>query len=62
MLLAIGGALVDALVWTGRVVVLLVLGQDGTQVRLAWDQFLSASSRRKVPMSRSQIALATKER
>jgi hypothetical protein len=41
--------------------VLLVLGQDGTQVRLAWDQFLSASSRRKVPMSRSHIALATME-
>ena len=61
MLLAIGGALVDALVWTGRVVVLLVLGQDGTQVRLAWDQFLSASSRRNVPMSRSRIALATME-
>ena len=48
--------------WTGRAVVLPVLGQDGTQVRLAEDQILSASSRRKVPMSRWQIALATKER
>ena len=62
MLLAIGGAPVDALVWTGRAVVLLVLGQDATQVRLAEDQILSAISRRKAPMSRSQIALATKER
>ena len=61
MQLAIRGALVDALVWTGRVVVLLVLGQDGTQVRLAWDQFLSGSSQRNVPMSRSRIALATME-
>ena len=62
MLLATGGALVDALVRTGCAAVLLVVGQDGTQVRLAEDQILSAISRRKAPMSRSQIALATKER
>jgi hypothetical protein len=36
--LARGSALVDALVGPGRVVVHVVLGQDGAQVRLAQDQ------------------------
>ena len=35
---AVGGPLVDALVRPGGVVVLLILGQDGAQVRFAEDQ------------------------
>jgi hypothetical protein len=40
VVLAAGGALADALVRPGGVVVLLILGQDGTQVRRAEDQHL----------------------
>jgi hypothetical protein len=36
--LTAGNLLGDALMWLGRVVVNLVLGQDGAQVRLAQDQ------------------------
>lgn len=37
-MLAVGDALVDALVWPGGVVVLLVFGQEGAQVRFAEDK------------------------
>ena len=38
MVLSVGDALVEALVRPGGVVVLLVFGQDGAQVRLAENQ------------------------
>jgi hypothetical protein len=50
-------ALADALMGTGGVVVLLVLGQDGAQVRLVKDQGpVEEFPRRRVPMRRSQVA------
>jgi hypothetical protein len=49
-------ALVDALVGPGGVVMLLVFGQDGAQVRQFRIRVRSGSSRRKVPIRRSQIA------
>ncbi len=53
---AVGDALGDALVRPGRVVVRLVLGQDGAQVRLTENSVRSRSSRRRVPTRRSQVA------
>src|SRR6266516_7593840 len=38
MVFSVGDALVDALMRAGRVVVLLVIGQDGAQVGLAQDE------------------------
>jgi hypothetical protein len=52
----VGGALGDALVRPGRVVVRLVFGQDRLQMSLADDQHAIRSSRRRVPIRRSQIA------
>jgi hypothetical protein len=38
MVRAVGDVLADALMWPGGVVVLLVFGQDGSQVRFAEDE------------------------
>ena len=51
-----GDALGDALVRPGRVVVHLVLGQDGVQMGLPRISTRSRVSRRRVPTRRSQIA------
>jgi hypothetical protein len=53
---AVGDALGDALVRPGRVLVHLVLGQDGAQMRLAENQHAVEDFRRRVPTRRSQIA------
>lgn len=55
---AVGNPLGDAPVRPGHVVVRLVLGENSAQVRLAEDQYAVESSRRSVPMSRSQVAFA----
>ena len=52
----VGDALGDALVRPGRVVVRLVLGQDGAQMPLAEDQHPVEEFSRRVPTRRSQIA------
>ena len=51
-----GDALVDALVRSGRVVVLLIFSQDGAQVPLAENQAAVEEFAARVPMRRSQIA------
>ena len=54
IMLAVGNALGDALARPGRVVVHLVLGQDGAQVALAEDQHAIEELPRRVPTRRSQ--------
>jgi hypothetical protein len=54
--ICVGDMLSDALVRPGRVVVRLILHDDGAQVRLAEDYVRSGTSRRRVPTRRSQIA------
>src|ERR1017187_4946226 len=52
MVRAVGDALADALVRPGGVVVLLVFGQDGSQVRFAEDQAASKERVKFDPRSR----------
>ena len=52
----VGDALGDALVRPGRVVVRLVLGQDGAQMPLAEDQYPVEEFSAQGPARRSQIA------
>ena len=54
--MAVGDMLCDALVRPGRVVMRLMLREDGVQVRLAEDQNPVEESAARVPMRRSQDA------
>ena len=53
---AVRDALGDTLMRPGGVVMLLILGQDPAQMPLAENQDPVRSSRRSVPMRRSQVA------
>ena len=56
MAFTLGDTLGDALVRPSRVVVRLVPGQDGPQMRLTENQHAVEELRRRVPTSRSQTA------